>query len=91
MTMRYVSLTPDGLRKEYLVANRRARSRYAELPDAPVAAAEEKRNAAEAIDDVIRQVRRDAINLASEAEKARARRAARELRSLRDLLGDLGL
>ena len=91
MTLRYVSLTPDRLRQEYLAANAKARERYGRVPEAPPAAQLDDRTAAELIADTIRQIKRDAADLSSEQHKARARRTARELNNLRIVLNDLGL
>jgi integrase len=91
MTLRYVSLTPDRLRQEYLAANTKARERYGKVPAAPRAAQlDDERTSAEAIADIVRQIKRDAAEL-SEEQKARARRAVRQLKNLGILLDELGL
>jgi len=90
MTLRYVSLTPERLRQEYLAANTKARERYGKVPEAPPTAQLDERTAAETIADTVRQIKRDAADL-SEQQKARARRAARELKNLGILLDELGI
>ncbi|OGQ77162.1 MAG: hypothetical protein A2289_23790 [Deltaproteobacteria bacterium RIFOXYA12_FULL_58_15] len=90
MTMRYVSLTPDRLRQDYLAANAKARQRYGKVPEAPPTAQFDDRTAAETIADTVRQIKRDAATL-TKTQKARARRAVRELKNLRIVLNDLGL
>ena len=91
MTLRYVSLTPNRLRQDYLAANAKARERYGKVPEAPRAAQlDDERTSAEAIADIVRQIKRDAAEL-TEQQKARARRAARQLKNLGILLDELGL
>jgi integrase len=90
MTLRYVSLTPDRLRQEYLTANAKARERYGKVPEAPPTAQPDDRTAAETIADTVRQIKRDAATLTKE-QKARARRAVRELKNLGIVLNELGL
>lgn len=90
MTLRYVRLTPNRLRKDYLAANAKARERYGKVPEAPSAAQLDDRTAAETIADTVRQIKRDAATL-SKQQKARARRAARELKNLGIVLNELGL
>ena len=90
MTLRYVSLTPDRLRQEYLTANAKARERYGKVPEAPPTAQPDDRTAAETIAGTVRQIKRDAATLTKE-QKARARRAVRELKNLGIVLNELGL
>jgi site-specific recombinase XerD len=90
MTLRYVTLTPNRLRQDYLSANTKARERYGKVPEAPRAAQLDDRTSAETIGDIVRQIKRDAATLSKE-QKARARRAARQLKNLRILLDELGL
>jgi site-specific recombinase XerD len=91
MTLRYVSLTPNRLRQDYLAANAKARERYGKVPAAPRAAQlDDERTSAEAIADIVRQIKRDAAELSKE-QKARARRAVRQLKNLGILLDELGL
>ncbi len=90
MTLRYVSLTPDQLRQDYLTATAKARERYGKVPEAPPTIQHDERTSAETIDDVVRQIKRDAAELSTE-KKARARRAARQLKNLGILLDELGI
>ncbi len=91
MTLRYVSLTPNRLRQDYLAANAKARERYGKVPEAPPALGpDDDRTSAETIADIVRQIKRDAAEL-SEKQKARARRAARQLKNLGIVLDELGL
>jgi len=90
MTLRYVTLTSDRLRQDYLAANAKARERYGKVPEAPPTAKLDNRTAAETIADTVRQIKRDAATL-TKTQKARARRVARDLKNLEIVLNDLGL
>jgi phage terminase small subunit len=90
MTLRYVSLTPEQLRQDYLTATAKARERYGKVPEAPPTIQRDERTSAETIDDVVRQIKRDAAELSTE-QKTRARRAARQLKNLGILLSELGI
>ena len=91
MTLRYVSLTPNQLRDEYLAANAKAREQYGKVPEAPRAdEPSDGITSAAALEDIVRKVKRDAATLAEE-QKPRARRAARQLNNIAILLNELGL
>jgi site-specific recombinase XerD len=91
MTLRYVSLTPNQLRDEYLAANAKARQQYGKVPEAPRTDDPiDETTSAAALADIIRKVKRDAATLALE-HKPQARRAVRQLNNIAILLNELGL
>jgi site-specific recombinase XerD len=91
MTLRYVNLTPNQLRDEYLAANAKARKQYGKVPEAPrTDESSDGTTSAGALADLVRKVKRDAATL-SEEQKPRARRAARQLSNIAILLNEIGL
>ena len=91
MTLRYATMNPNQLRRDYLVANAKARDRYGSIPEAPLnPTADAGPASSSVVADIARCVKRDAAGLSAEC-KAHAQRVARQLKNIGIRLRELGL